>query len=168
MPNILINLDRITGETQILDAIEKLSFKTISDREAFEKISEVFKINLEYFSIKKNIHNAGVMESLIAAKLFPSNWLSKALIKKINRGEPIEFREDNIFGERITELEQCISFTENDDFPPAITRGCAVLVLKMRIELLDNEIIKALDKLDTYIESTGDLPRPEDFREYSR
>ncbi len=37
--------------------------------------------------------------------------------------------------------------------------------IEMLTELLNTEMIKGLDKLDTYIKSIGDLPRPEDIRE---
>ncbi len=55
MSNIL---NKVTGNTLILEILEQLKNQQISTSNAFEKIRQILKINLEYFGAKKNCHNS--------------------------------------------------------------------------------------------------------------
>ena len=158
-------LEKISDEDKISQAIEELSNYEIETAEAFCKICQIIKSNLEYLSVTPNIHNAYQVATLLTTKLFPNHWFSKAILKKAALGEGFDFTNDNDFGEIIVENNQ-VNFNKNDAFTPAITRSCSVLLLRSRNEATSYKLIDAIEKLDRYIELTGDLPTPENFREY--
>ena len=87
------------------------------------------------------------------------------MLKKAALGEDVDFTNDNYFGERIIENNQVI-FNKNDVVTPATTRSCSILLLRAKAEITSRKLIDAIDKLDRYIELTGDLSTPKNFREY--
>lgn len=159
MSNIV---NEVLGDDLILIILEEFKIEKISVREAFERIREILKINLELYSAKKNVHNAVLIAKLIAAKLFPSFSLNPVFLKMLDRQE-IRLTEDNKFGERITESGERVSCTVDDEFPSAITIGCCLLIVEIRHATSDSELKIIINKLDEYIDSTGDILRSEEF-----
>lgn len=157
--------EKISGEDEIIKALEELSANEIETAEAFYQICQIIKNNLGYLSVTPNIHNAHQVVSLLTTKLFPNHWLSKAILNKNALKEGLDFTNDEDFGKRIMGNNQ-ISFNKNGVVTPAITRSCSVLLLIARKEIGSSKLIDSIDKLDRYIELTGDLPTPENFREY--
>lgn len=148
----------------VVITLEELKYEIILVREAFEKIREILEINLELFSAKKNVHNAALIAKLMAAKLFPSFSLNPGFIEMYNKKE-IEFRDDDNFGKRITKSGEYINCTVNDKFPSSITIACSILISEIRYATSDRELKIVIDKLDEYIDSTGDILKPEDIWE---
>lgn len=150
---------------KILQTIEKLKNEQILIEDAFKDIYQVLKVNLEYFSAKKNIRNALTISEIIISKLCPNDRLSHILINDYNQKKYIPLTDDNDFGLHTTKSGKRISFNENSPLTPAITMGCDWILYCLKKEPLDLETIKTIEKLLKYIESTGDMPLPEDIQE---
>lgn len=145
-----MTLEKIQGDSLILETLNDLAEEKLLVEEAFDIMQSIFDENLKAFSANKNVHNAGRISELIAAKIIPhphNNPLIQMTLSSLSKGKPIKF-------------------TEEPDFSKAISRGCAVLLDRIIDENISPEINKGSKKLLEYIESTGDLPRPEEIIEY--
>lgn len=158
-------ISQIIGDDLVLIILKDLKSRKISTQEAFEKICEILQINLELFSATKNVHNAVLIAKLIAAKIFPSHFLNPELINLINRERKINFTKDKYFGDLISQCGERIKITEEEEFTPALTKGCSILLFEIRDATSDKTIDFVINKLDKYIESTGNVLKSEDILE---
>ena len=162
---MLDNLSQISGDDLILAIIEDLKYEKISVQKAFEKIREVLQINLELLSATKNIHNYVLIARLISVKIFPFHFLNPKIVNMINKKTEINFTKNKDFGERITKSGERILVTEEEKITPAITKGCYVLLFEINDATSDINTKITINKLNKYIESTGDVIKYEDILE---
>ncbi len=139
-----IMIEKITGESQVLDTLERMYIGRFTTEEALEIICSIFRENLAHFSAIENIHNTGKIANLLSIKLFPSRILSKVIVQWIQQ-------------------ERYQEFTDDLDFEYAILRGCAVLLLAIIEENPSKIPSITANKLFKYIENIGALP--EDYIE---
>lgn len=137
-------IEKITGESVILEVLESMSKGALTDEETLETICSVFKENLAHFSAVENIHNVCKIGNLLCVKLFPSRGLSRVVLQWIREGRYQEFTDDPYF-------------------EYAILRGCAALLTIIIKENPSNNLSISSERLIKYIENIGALP--EDYIE---
>jgi hypothetical protein len=138
-------IDELQETHLVIESLESLGKNDISVDRAYEKVCNVFRLNLMHFSAKENLRNSVTVSSLLRTKLFPSHPLSENTLQWLKEG-----KYEN--------------FSSEPEFIYAVPRGCSIMLSGAKYS--NSEVlIQSSEKLQQYIESLGVLPNIDDVRE---